>query len=290
MPARAAIASPAGGGRASYTLAMSRFDRDTAVRRTRAGRYEATIDRGWWIVAGPNGGYVGAILMRAMQDACGDRERTARSVTFHFLRPPREGAAEVLTTIERQGRTVSTVSARLEQQGKLMALAVAAFSKDREGPEIVHARMPELAGFDEAVAWDRVPGEGITIHERYELRWASDDRPWGGGDRMRTAARIRLAEPHPLDEALVAAMSDALPPPVFAVLRGRELAGAVPTVDLTVHFFEPLPAPDLAADEPLLAVLHTRVVRAGFLEADCDLWTRSGRLLAQARQLAGAGS
>jgi hypothetical protein len=62
---------------------MTRFDRDTAVVPQSDGVYEARIDRGWWIVVGPNGGYVGAILMRAMEHAVGDPSRAPRSVTVH---------------------------------------------------------------------------------------------------------------------------------------------------------------------------------------------------------------
>ena len=50
-------------------MSETRFDRDTAVRRLADGEYEARIDRGWWIVVGPNGGYLAAIVTRALQPA-----------------------------------------------------------------------------------------------------------------------------------------------------------------------------------------------------------------------------
>ena len=40
----------------------NRFDHDTAITPIGEGRYEVRIDRGWWIIRGPNGGYVAAIL------------------------------------------------------------------------------------------------------------------------------------------------------------------------------------------------------------------------------------
>ena len=45
----------------------TRFDRDTAVTRLSDDTYEVQIDRAWWIVRGPNGGYIAAILVRAME-------------------------------------------------------------------------------------------------------------------------------------------------------------------------------------------------------------------------------
>ena len=48
---------------------VSRFSTDTAVRSMGAGCYAADIDRGWWIERGPNGGYLAAIVLRAIQAA-----------------------------------------------------------------------------------------------------------------------------------------------------------------------------------------------------------------------------
>ena len=48
-------------------MAEHPFDRDTGVRRTGEGEFEADIrDERWWVVRGPNGGFVAAIVLRAM--------------------------------------------------------------------------------------------------------------------------------------------------------------------------------------------------------------------------------
>ena len=43
----------------------NRFDRDTALTPLGEGRFGVRIDRGWWIIRGPNGGYLAAILAKA---------------------------------------------------------------------------------------------------------------------------------------------------------------------------------------------------------------------------------
>lgn len=68
---------------------MSRFDTDTTVEPIGPGRYRAHIDEGWWAGAGPNGGYVGAILLRALEREVGDPARACRSFTVHYLSRPR---------------------------------------------------------------------------------------------------------------------------------------------------------------------------------------------------------
>ena len=97
------------------------FDDDIALRPARDGTWEGEIAPGWDTPRGPLGGYVMAILIRGLELAVADPERTARSVTAHFLRPPVDGPVIVTAAIERAGRSLSTVSGRLEQAGKLIA-------------------------------------------------------------------------------------------------------------------------------------------------------------------------
>ena len=58
----------------------SRFDRDTAAVRTAEGTYAASIDEGWWIDRGPNGGYMAGIITQALIAEVNDPERHLRSV------------------------------------------------------------------------------------------------------------------------------------------------------------------------------------------------------------------
>ena len=67
----------------------TRFDRDTAVRPAGDGLLDAAIDPGWFIVRGPNGGYVAALMLRALLHAVDDPSRAPRSLTVHFTAPPR---------------------------------------------------------------------------------------------------------------------------------------------------------------------------------------------------------
>ena len=82
---------------------LTRFATDTAVTPAGAGRFEARIDGAWWVYRGPNGGYVGAIVMRAMTEAVGDQARAARAALVH---PTVRGArASSATASCRAGRS-----------------------------------------------------------------------------------------------------------------------------------------------------------------------------------------
>ncbi len=264
---------------------MNRFERDTAARPLGGGRYAVNIDRGWWIARGPNGGYVAAILLRALADAVGDPARTPRSLTVHYTSPPAEGPAEVQTRLERVGRGITTATARLEQDGKLRALALAAFAAPRRGPSFQRLAPPEVLPPERAepLRTIRPAPISIPIRERFESRLAFGARePFAGG-------WIRLREgPGPVDAPLLAAYTDGWPPSIFGEIDPATLAGGVPTLDLTVHFRAEWPA-DLDPADFALVAFRSRLAQGGFVEEDGEVWTRSGLLLAHSRQLAVIG-
>lgn len=269
---------------------MSRFDVDTGVRPLGDGRYQARIDPGWWVQAGPNGGYVGAILLRALEHEVADPERVCRSFTVHYLSRPEVGPAEVDVTVERTGRSMSSASARLSQGGRPLAIAVAALSRPRPGPEFQDLVMPEVPGPDESGAGPfsgPVPAGAVpALAERYEHRRVLGPAPFSGADEALTGGWIRLADPRPVDAAVLVAYVDAWMPALFGRLRGP---WGITTVDLTVHV-RSLPAEPY--DDWCFVRFRSTVSAAGFCEEDGEVWTRDGQLLAHSRQLAalvGAG-
>jgi acyl-CoA thioesterase len=267
----------------------SRFDRDTSVRAVDPsdagpGVHEGRIDRGWWVVRGPNGGYVAALLLRALAAEV-PAERAPRSLTVHYTAPPAEGPVRVHTRVERVGRSLSTVSGRMVQGDRLLALALGAFSVGRAGPRFGHARMPHAPPPEACASFPA----GIPMHERYEYRWAVGKPPGSGGAEALCGGWIRLAEPRLPDAPLVAAYTDAWPPACFSWSPEREAIGPVPTVDLTIHFRSELPRPGARPDDWCLAVFRSRLAAGGFVEEDGEVWSAGGELLAQSRQLAVIG-
>jgi acyl-CoA thioesterase len=264
---------------------ITRFDRDTEVRRIDAPpgvlAWEARIDRGWWVVRGPNGGYIAAILLRALAGSV-EYDRAPRSLTIHYTAPPEEGPVRVEVRVERVGRSLSTLSGRLLQGDRLLALALGAFSKPRVGPPFGDTKMPDARPPDDCKPFPSM----IPMHDRYEYRLALGAPPGSGVDRALIGGWIRSAEPRMADAALIAGFTDAWPPACFAWTTDRGEIGAVPTVDLTIHFRHDLPLAIARADDFYLAVFRSRFAEQGFVEEDGEVWSRDGLLLAQSRQLA----
>ena len=260
----------------------TRFDRDTAVEPQGDGRYTGRIDRSWWIVRGPNGGYVAAIVLRALVAEVGDPGRPPRSLTVHYLAPPEEGPVELTVTPERVGRSLSSLTARLLQDGRTLAIAVAAFGQARASVAFADRAMPDV--LPPAACEQRTATEGMgppaLVH--WDQRFALGSAPMSGGQAL-SGGWLAPAEPRPLDHVLVAAMMDAWVPPVFCRVSGPV---GVPTVDLTIHFRTELPPPGLADGAHVLGVFSSDVAAEGYVTEDGVLWSPDGVLLAESRQLA----
>src|SRR5687768_16198993 len=67
------------------------FEKASAVERIDRGRYRANVDPRWWVVRGPHGGYMTAIILRALTELVGDADRPVRSFSTHFVAAPKEG-------------------------------------------------------------------------------------------------------------------------------------------------------------------------------------------------------
>jgi acyl-CoA thioesterase len=261
------------------------FDRETAVEPLGDGRYESRLDRAWWVHRGPNGGYLAAIVLRALTETVGDPGRSPRSLTVHYAAPPVEGALEITTTIERAGRSLTSCSARLSQDGKLIGLALAAFSQARPGPEFADLRPPVAPPVEESPMIDP-PADDPMIPDiafRWENRMVRGGFPLEATGEAVISRWIRLPEGRVVDAPVAAAITDAVIPAVFGRIEEQIV---VPTVDLTIHFRSSLPLPDAEPDDYVLAEFRTKVAAEGFLEEDGELWSGDGVLLAQSRQLA----
>lgn len=260
------------------------FDAHTAVASLGDGGYRASMNQAWWVARGPNGGYVAAVLLRALSMELADSGRPPRSLTVHFTAPPAEGEVRIDVRLERSGRSLSTLSARMTQGDRLVALALGAFSSAWPDTHDFATLRPPAAGEPgEGIAPPRAADQLPPVARRWEFRGTIGGIVFSGGEEALTGGWLRLSEPRAMDAFVVAAMTDAWFPAVFTRLTRP---AALPTVDLTIHFRVPLPPPGAADAGWTLAVFRSGVARDGFVEEDGELWTPEGTLLAQSRQLA----
>jgi acyl-CoA thioesterase len=263
------------------TIALPGFEADTAVEELGGGRFGATMSERWWVGKGPNGGYVAAVILRAIQ-ASGSATRAPRSLTVHYQRAPKVGPVEIAVTVEREGGHITFLSARLTQEGKVQATAQAVLSENWSEGGFEELTMPDAGEPGELHAVDTAGNGRPNMLQNYRLRPALGEPAFSGG-APETGAWIRTREPYLLDAPLAAALLDTWFPAPF--VRLERPAGA-PTIDYTVHFRSPLPPAAATAEDPYLISFRSNIARHGFFEEDGELWSADGTLLAQSRQLA----
>ncbi|MET8136266.1 thioesterase family protein [Streptomyces sp. NPDC006290] len=271
------------------TIGDSEFDRDTAVTPREAGVYDVDLSAGWTIINAVNGGYLLAVLGRALAHALPHSDPF--TISAHYLTASQPGPAVIRTDVVRTGRTLSTGQASLFQydgEGReTERIRVLASYGDLDSlPDDVRttAQPPEIPPMDQCFgpqdAPAPIPGSSAITDRLFlkldpaTLGWALG-APSGKGE-MR--AWFGLADGRDADPLSLLLAVDALPPTAFEI----GLSGWVPTVELTVHV-RCRPAPG-----PLRVSITTRNLAGGFLEEDAEVWDSADRLVAQSRQLARA--
>ncbi len=224
------------------------------------------------------------MILRALVQTVADPQRAPRSLTIHYARAPEPGPVRIRTVVEREGRSLSTLSARMERDGTLIAVALAAFSVPWRAPEISDLEPPAVDPPDPVRESGLLHPAAPHFTRHLVLQPRVDATPFTGSDGpMEFTAWVGLAQPRALDALSLAFFSDALLPAVFMRLTEPSV---VPTVDLTVHFRASLPrSSDPDPGELCLARMSTRVIHEGFFEEDGVIWAPDGTVLAQSRQL-----
>ena len=244
--------------------------------------HQLHVDGSWSVGGKPHGGY---LLRSAVELALDDEHPHPMAVSAHYVSSPDEAPAQVEVERVRTGRRVATSRVRLSQGGA--ARVDVLLSAGRWTPE----QTPYWSGPDgppdlpPVELCPRVPSVGPTgrtvgyfdhVDARLDpatARWAVGE-PQGQAEVRGWMRRDDGADAGPLD---LLVFCDAMPPVTFDL----GLLGWVPTLELTVHV-RGLPAPGWVQ-----VVQRARMLRDGWLDEECEVWDSTGRLVAQARQLAG---
>jgi acyl-CoA thioesterase len=263
-------------------MALPEFDRDAAIERIGDGVFRAGAPESWRTADGrPQGGYVAAQVLMGMMETVGDPAMHPRSITAHLVRSPGLGDYEIRCSIERRGRTITNVSARCFQDGKLQTVAIAVFGTDRHGPEFDELPMPDIApptsdrsreAFAPEYAYPFIGR--ITAQPRLGgLPFANPEGP------MHNAGWLGFTDPRPFDAPGLMVLCDAGMMPFW--IRLDDVVTTA-TVDYTMHF-----RTDFPRSYPLeMGVIEnrTRLVKDGHMDWDITMWGPDGEVLCIARQ------
>lgn len=251
------------------------FSEDTAVQRVADGHYRANISDRWNIMTVPNGGYLLAVVARALREHL--QHPDPFSITGHFMKPVAPGPVEIHTETLKVGKAVSFAQAKLVQDNQERLRVTAAFGalEKRSGLDHSSLTMPDIPAFEECVH-AKIP---LEFFKHVKAAFAPESAQWLHGKYDENCELLGWnsfrdgLEPDALSLLLFA---DGFPPPVF---RKVGPAGWVPTVEMTIQV-RAHPAPG-----PLRCRFASRAITQGYAEEDGEIWDSQGNLVALSRQL-----
>lgn len=281
-----------------------RVDFATASRVEGSGRhYIASVHPSWDGPLTTHGGLLQSIALNAISAEIGsEADFQPRSVTCHYLRPPKHGQIDIFVDPLRRGRRFASTRATITQGGKACISALATHSV-RELPEVAEWSLsaptvapppardaPRLDPAElvkgEANAWLKMPEGAPRFFEQLLLAPRFGAGPFQGPEvdpavGTTNGGWLLAPDPQPVTAGWLALLVDALWPSVLEPLRTPVMA---PTLDLTTHIRADLPVGGLP-DQPLLIHNVTRAAINGFSDSDSWIFAADGTLLAQGRQL-----
>jgi len=253
---------------------MSLFDDDTALVRD-GDVWRGEVSPRWHVGAGPNGGYLATLPLRAALDLAPLPDPL--SMTTHYLQRPVYGPIEVRPRLLHATRGHAYLAADAVQEHGVVLTALAVVGTLREDTRLA-ARMPETAPPDEHVTVPATDDPSLEFTRRFEYRARRPEFEgfYPGTPGIEVAqAWMRLLD-RDVDTLAVPVFMDGMPPAVFGALG----PGLMPTLELTVHWRA------RPRTHWHLARFSTRFFTGGYVEEDGELWGEDGTLVSMSRQLA----
>jgi len=259
------------------------FSQVSSIRTRAAGTFDAEISGEWTIVGKPSGGYLLALLGRAASSLTDSGHVVAASA--HYLRSPDPGPVEIAGELLRRGRSISQVRARMSQGGRPCVEALVSTSElDPSAAPRWDAGVPDIqqVPFDDCIRLEPVtpvPGFRIPMLDQVDLRLDPElsGVPKGcPSGRGQLSGWLKLLGEESFDPISLLYAVDAFPPPTF----DTDFSDMLTTAELTVYV-RAIPAPG-----PVRIVSRVRLIDPRWVDETCDVWDGTGRLVAQATQLA----
>jgi Thioesterase-like superfamily len=239
----------------------------------------------WMGVRGLHGGFLAATFLRTIAAVVADPSREALTLDVDYFAPTHPTEAVLVTHVEKTGRSVTTVSARLLQDSRPVAFAVASFTRPREEHvEFSDLPLPVKSGPEVIpVVGRNALGLGPWA-DNFEIRPCLGGAAFGSSATALSGGWIRLLEDRPIDSVLLAAMPDSWMPSIRT--RLKQSHGADSTIKIGIHFSGLASLSTADRYGPCFLQSQALIAGSGYWQEDATVWSRSGNVLVRSRQVA----
>jgi hypothetical protein len=257
---------------------MHQFDRDIQLHTDTDRLFSGIIADNWSINDVPDGGYLMAILTRAMM-LVSDMHSTP-IITANYLKRCEPGRVRVSVEKLATSRQFNRLQATMHQKGEKTIRAFGTFAGENnecvlesyDKPTAIFARLEDCLPVPELPTY--------SLFGRMDIRLDPFSTGWLSGnlsDRSEMRGYIKFKDDRPFDVFGILLAADSFPP---AVLASQGMVAWVPTLEFSVNIR------NMPQTAWLKCVFRTRFITCGLLEEDGEIWDANDQLIAISRQIA----
>jgi acyl-CoA thioesterase len=257
---------------------MHQFDHDILVKPDKPFSFSGYITENWSINGIPDGGYLMAILAKAMMQH--SEMKSTPIITANFLNRCEPGDAKVKIEKMSASRQFNRFQGSLSQKGKEKIRALGTFADENKecSLESCEVSSPEIVELQKCVTVPEIPN--YTLFSQLDIRLDPVCIGWWSGklsDTSESKGWIKFKNDRSFDVLSILLIADSFPP---AVLSSQGMVAWVPTIEMSVNIRK-IPTTDW-----LKCSFRTRFITCGLLEEDGEIWDQKGELIAISRQIA----
>ena len=257
------------------------LDRSLVLAHDGKGGWQGETSPAYGNRVGPYGGWIAALLLKAILDEKPQGEPLSLTVTF--LGGCADGALTGSTRLLRRSRTNEHWTAEFsDSAGAAVAHAVASFGLRRPTVTIGNIAPPAPAPEPDSIPPRPSFGSnGPGFFNRYDARQFVG-LPFKSGTSSESRAWVKDADNRPLDWVSLAAQADAPIPRIFLVTARPS---PIATLSMSVYFHATPEAFAEVGGDYILIDAICNSGHDGFHDQSVRLWSRSGKLLATSEQV-----
>lgn len=263
---------------------MSKLEQDTQLTGT-DGTYRTELHEDWQVWF-PNGGYMGAMLLRAVgQTSVFDKPI---SQTCYFLSVPKIGVVDIFVKSLKQTRNVEALSFSMTQKGKPIMQGLAWTGRAVEGYVHDDAAMPQVASKDTLKSTREIV-EGHAPQEfwnNFEQRPITQDLHWHQKEPGSAIQQDWLCfntkdvdEDPFINAGRFVVLLDSYGWPAAARAHSGDERYIAPTLSLTIDFHREY------HNHWMLSEAASPVAENGYMHVKNRLWSEEGAILASAQAM-----
>ena len=243
------------------------------------------IPAGWGQGRATFGGLLSSLMLSRLTAVLGDlmHDRVLRSATISFIGAVAPGEVELSTEIFRSGKSVTQASAKLMQNGEVLALLLANFGSARVSAIDIPATStaPEYQAPDAAIKFAYIPGVMPEFIQQVDLRWAQGAMPFSGTAQPDFGGWMRWNDDFSsMSITHLLGLIDAWPPSVLPMLKGPGNASTLSwNIEFLSHSF------NKSSKDWWQYQVTTDYAHSGYAHAVAHIWDDEKNLVAISRQV-----